>query len=156
MTRRDACIHPPFAPLFVVALAVALGVSARARGADDPVGAAMKLYEKRRYEQAARLLEEALARLEAERRPQAQLVLGMIYLRNADLHEAFGRTAAAAALAYPDKLLRTRTEGRSRYARLHLPEALLARGNAAEARRHFEQARADPGIEKSFKAMAID
>src|SRR5437773_8358646 len=154
MTRRDACIHPPFAPLFVVALAVALGVSARARGADDPVGAAMKLYEKRRYEQAARLLEEALARLEAERRPQAQLVLGMIYLRNADLHEAFARTAAAAELDYLDKLLRTRTEDRSRYARLHLAEALLARGNAAEARRHFEQARADPGIEKRYQAIA--
>jgi len=154
MTRRDACIHPPFAPLFVVALAVALGVSARARGADDPVGAAMKLYEKRRYEQAARLLEEALARLEAERRPQAQLVLGMIYLRNADLHEAFARTAAAAELDYLDKLLRTRTEDRSRYARLHLAEALLARGNAAEARRHFEQARADPGIEKRYQALA--
>src|SRR6266513_2505061 len=154
MTRRDACVHLPFAPLFVVALAVALGVSARARGADDPVGAAMKLYEKRRYEQAARLLEEALARLEAERRPQAQLVLGMIYLRNADLHEAFGRTAAAAELDYLDKLLRTRTEDRSRYARLHLAEALLARGNASEARRHFEQVRADSGIEKRFQAIA--
>src|SRR6266571_1322209 len=90
MTRRDACVHLPFAPLFVVALAVALGVSARARGADDPVGAAMKLYEKRRYEQAARLL----------------------------------------------------------------AEALLARGNAAEARRHFEQVRADPGIERRYQAIA--
>ena len=69
MTRRDACIHPPFAPLLVVALALAL--SAPARGADDPVGAAMKLYEKRRYEQAARLLEDALARPDAERRAQA-------------------------------------------------------------------------------------
>src|SRR5437867_6259063 len=152
MTRRDAWIHPPFAPLFVIALALAL--SAPARAADDPVGAAMKLYEKRRYEQAARMLEDALARLEAERRPQAQLVLGMIYLRNADLHEAFGRTAAAAELDYLDKLLRTRTEDRSRYARLHLAEALLARGSAAEARRHFEQARADPGIEKRYQALA--
>src|SRR5437867_6239555 len=133
MTRRDACIRLPFAPLLVMALALAL--SAPARGADDPVGAAMKLYEKRRYEQAARMLEDALARLEAERRPQAQLVLGMIYVRNADLHEAFGRTAAAAELDYLDKLLRTRTEDRSRYARLHLAEALLARGNAAEVRR---------------------
>ena len=157
MTRRDACNHPPFArlaPLFVAAIAMALVTSAPVHSADDPLDAAMKLYEKRRYEQAARLLEEALARLEAERRPQAQLVLGMIYLRNADLHEAFGRTAAAAELDYLDKLLRTRTEGRSRYARLHLAEALLARGNAAEARRHFEQVRADSGIEKRFQAIA--
>ena len=154
MTRRAhrPSFAPLFAPLFAVALAVALGVSAPARGADDPLGAAMKLYEKRRYEQAARVLEDA--RLEAERRPQAQLVLGMIYLRNADLHEALGRTAAAAELDYLDKLLKTRTEDRSRYARLHLAEALLARGNAAEARRHFEQVRADPGIEKRYQAIA--
>src|SRR5439155_5736461 len=152
MTRRDACIHPPFAPLFVVALAVALGVSARARGADDPVGAAMKLYEKRRYEQAARLLEEALARLEAERRPQAHLVLGMIYLRNADLHEAFARTAAAAQLDYLERLSRTGGEGRSRYARLYLAEALLARGNPREAARHFERVRADSGVEGRYRA----
>ena len=154
MTRRHARMHLPFASLLAAVLAVALGVNAPARGADDPVGAAMKLYEKRRYEQAARMLEDALTRLEAERRPQAQLVLGMIYVRNADLHEALGRTAAAAELDYLDKLLKTRSEDRSRYARLHLAEALLARGNAAEARRHFEQARADPGIEKRYQAIA--
>src|SRR5205807_8695865 len=154
VTRRAPCHRPSFAPLFAVALAVALVASAPAYGADDPVGAAMKLYEKRRYEQAARLLEDALARPDAERRAQAQLVLGMIYLRNADLHEALGRTAAAAELDYLDKLLKTRSEDRSRYARLHLAEALLARGNAAEARRHFEQARADPGIEKRYQALA--
>jgi tetratricopeptide (TPR) repeat protein len=146
--------RPPFASLFAVSLAVALGVNAIAHAADDPVGAAMKLYEKRRYEQAARILEDALARLEAERRPQAQLVLGMIYVRNADLHEALGRTAAAAELDYLEKLLKTRTEDRSRYARLHLAEALLARGNVAEARRHFEQVRADPGVEKRYQAIA--
>ena len=150
MKRRA---HPPsFAPLFAVALAVALVASAPVHGADDPVSAAMKLYEKRRYEQAARMLEDA--RLEAERRPQAQLVLGMIYLRNADLHEALGRTAAAAEIDYLDKLLKTRSEDRSRYARLHLAEALLARGNSAEARRHFEQVRSDPGIEKRYQAIA--
>jgi len=147
-------MRPPFTSLFAVALALALVASAPVHSADDPVGEAMKLYEKRRYEQAARMLEDALARLEAERRPQAQLVLGMIYVRNADLHEALGRTAAAAELDYLDKLLKTRTEDRSRYARLHLAEALLARGNAAEARRHFEQARADPGIEKRYQAIA--
>ena len=131
-----------------VLLATALG----ARAADDPVGAAMKLYEKRRYEQAARLVEEA--RLDGERGAQAQLVLGMIYLRNADLHEAFARTAAAAQLDYLDKLARAGGEGRSRYARLFLAEALLARGNAREAARHFERARADSGLESRYRAIA--
>jgi len=145
---------PLFAPLFAVPLAVGLVVSAPVCGADDPVGAAMKLYEKHRYEQAARMLEGALARLDAEHRAQAQLVLGMTYLRNADLHEALARTAATAELDYLDKLLKTSTEGRSRYARLYLAEALFARGNAAEAGRHFEQVRADPGVEGRYRAIA--
>src|SRR5687768_13579675 len=107
----------------------------------------MKLYEKRRYEQAARLLEGV-----KDIAPQGQLVLGTIYLRNADLHEALARTAAAAELDYLDKLLKTRSEGRSRYARLYLAEALLARGNAREAARHFEQVRADSGVELRYRA----
>src|SRR5882672_2588657 len=158
VTRRAPCHRPSFAPLFaplfVVAVAVALSASAPACGADDPVDGAMKLYEKRRYEQAARMLEDALARPDAGRRAQAQLVLGMIYLRNADLHEALARTAAAAELDYLDKLLKTSTEGRSRYARLHLAEALLARGNAREAARHFEQVRADTGVDGPHRALA--
>jgi len=135
-------------------LALSLALAAPTRAADDPVGAAMKLLEKRRYEQAARALEDALASLDAERRAQAQLVLGTIYLRSADLHEALARTAAAAELDYLDKLLKTGVEGRSRYARLYLAEALLARGNPREAARHFEQVRADAGIEGRYRAIA--
>ncbi|HLQ02648.1 MAG TPA: tetratricopeptide repeat protein [Burkholderiales bacterium] len=155
MTRRH---RPLFAPLFSLAFAVwltvGLGISTAAYGADDPVSTATKLYEKRRYEQAARVLEDALARPDAERRAQAQLVLGMIYLRNADLHEALARAAAAAELDYLDKLLKTSTEGRSRYARLYLAEALFARGDMREAARHFEQVRADPAIESRYRAIA--
>jgi hypothetical protein len=135
-------------------IALSLALVAPARAADDPVSAAIKLFEKRRYEQAAHSLEDALARLDAEHRAQAQLVLGTIYLRNADLHEALARAAAAAELDYLDKLLKTGAEGRSRYARLFLAEALLARGNAHEAARHFEQVRDDPGIESRYRAIA--
>ena len=141
------------AQLLLVPL-LALGFAAPARAADDPVGAAMKLFEKRRYEQAARALEDALAGLDAEQKARAQLVLGTIYLRNADLYEALARAAAAAELDYLDKLLKSGVEGRSRYARLYLAEALLARGNAREAARHFEQLRADAGIEARYRAIA--
>src|SRR5437899_10541098 len=134
---------------FVLALALGLGASSAAWGADDPVNAATKLYEKRRYEQAARMLEGV-----KDIAPQGQLVLGMIYLRNADLHEVLARTAAAAELDYLDKLLKASAEGHSRYARLYLAEALLARGNAREAARHFEQVRADPAIESRYRAIA--
>ena len=137
-------------PLFsLILLTVVLGVCTPAWGADDPVNAATKLYEKRRYEQAARMLEGV-----KDIAPQGQLVLGMIYLRNADLHEVLARTAAAAELDYLDKLLKASAEGHSRYARLYLAEALLARGNAREAARHFEQVRADPAIESRYRAIA--
>jgi hypothetical protein len=139
---------------WVVLLLAAGLASVPAYGADESVNAAMKLYEKRRYEQAARMLESAAARLDAESRAQAQLVLGMTYLRNADLHETFARTAAAAELDYLDKLLKAGADGRSRYARLYLAEALLARGDARAAARHFEQVRADAGIESRYRAIA--
>jgi len=158
VTHRVTRHRPLFAPLFslgfAVWLAVGLVVSTPACGADDPVDAAMKLYEKRRYEQAARVLEDALARLDAGRQAQAQLVLGMTYLRNADLHDALARTAAAAEVDYLDKLLKTGAEGRSRYARLYLAEALFAHGDAREAARHFEQVRADSGVESRYRAIA--
>ena len=146
-------MHPPFSSLVSLSLAALFVlVSGAASGADDPVNAAMKLYEKRRYEQAARLVEDA--RFDGERGAQAQLVLGMIYLRNADLHEAFARTAAAAQLDYLDKLTKAGGEARSRYARLYLAEALLARGKAREAAQHFERVRADPGIDGHYRSIA--
>jgi hypothetical protein len=120
-----------------------------ARAGDDLASAAMKLYEKRRYEQAARMLESA-----KDAGAQAQLVLGMIYLRNADLHEAFARAAAAAELDYLDKLAKTAGEGRSRYARLYLAEALVASGNARAAARHFERVHADSSIDSRHRAIA--
>ncbi len=135
--------------------AVALvAASPPAHAADDALAAAMKSFDKRRYEQAARTLEAALPGIDAARRGQAQLVLGTIYLRNADLHEVLARTAAAVALDYLDRLNQTGSEGRSRYARLYLAETHLARGNAAEAARHFEQSRKDAGIDKSSQAIA--
>ncbi len=144
----------PLLPAFLsFGLAIGFGFSGgTARAADDPVTAAMKLYEKRRYEQAGRLLEDA--RLDGERGAQAQLALGMIYLRSADLHEAFARTAAAAELDYLDKLTKAGGEGRSRYARLYLAEALLARGDAREAARHFERVRADPNVDAHHRSIA--
>lgn len=160
--RRAARSRPLFArsfmPMFarglVVLLALGPCVNAPAWSADDPLDAAMKLFQKRRYEQAARMLEDALAHVDAGRRAQAQLVLGMIYLRDADLHDALARTAAAVELDYFDKLLKSGSEGRSRYARLFLAETLLARGRAPEAGRHFDLVRADSGVEGRYRAIA--
>jgi hypothetical protein len=131
------------------ALLLVSGFTGALHAGDDPVSAAMKLYEKRRYEQAARLLESA-----RDAGAQGQLVLGMIYSRNADLHEAFARAAAAAQLDYLDKLVKAGGEGRSRYARLYLAEALAASGKPREAARHFERVRGDSSIDPRHRAIA--
>ncbi len=133
---------------FLLSILTGIFVASASAG-DDSVNAALKLYEKRRYEQAARVLEGA-----ADAGAQAHLVLGMIYLRKADLHEAFARTAGAVGLDYLDKLTKADGEARSRYARLYLAEALAARGNAQEAARHFERVRADPGVDAHHRALA--
>jgi tetratricopeptide (TPR) repeat protein len=124
-----------------------------AQAADDPLAGAMKQFDRHRYEQAARALEEALPKLDGARRAQAQLVLGTTYLRNAELHAAIARSAAAVQLDYLDRLARTGVEGRSVYARLFLAESLLASGNAAEAGKHFEQFRVS-AAEANFLALA--
>ncbi len=134
--------------LFTQLLALSAFVASAAAG-DDSVNAALKLYEKHRYEQAARVLEGA-----ADAGAQAQLVLGMIYLRKAHLHEAFARTAAAVQLDYLDKLTKAGGEARSRYARLYLAEALVARGRSREAVQHFERFRADKSIDPGHRAIA--
>jgi tetratricopeptide (TPR) repeat protein len=138
---------------FPLVLSAALA-GAPSAAADDPIVAATKLYEKRRYEQAARTLEDALPRLDAARRGEAQILLAISYLQDAELHAAFARAAAAAELDYLGKLVGAGGEDRSRYARLYLAEALLAQGNAREAARHFERVRADPGVDALHRTIA--
>jgi hypothetical protein len=138
----------------LLAFAIVFTAAPMARAADDALAVAMKTFDKRRYEQAARTLEPALAQLDAARRAQAQLVLGTIYLRSADLHAAFARTGAAPAFDYLDRLSKTGAEGRSRYAPLYLAETQLVRGNAAEAVRYFEQITNDATMEKPAQAFA--
>ncbi len=151
MTRaRPACSFLLHRLPVLLALCLALP----AWGADDAIDAATKLLQKRRYEQAARVLEAAFPGIDPARRAQAQLVLGTVYLRSADLHDALGRTAAAVEPDYFGKLLTSGVEGRSRYARLFLAEALLARGDASEAGRHFDLVRGDPGLDARQRAIA--
>jgi hypothetical protein len=122
--------------------------------AADPLAAATGQFTRHRYEQAARTLEAALPALEGERRARAELVLGTIYLRNADLHEALARVAALAGLEHLGQLTRTGVEGRSRHARLYLGEALLAHGDVASAARHLQLVHADARADAGDRALA--
>lgn len=140
--------------LLLLVLTAVLAATPTARAADDALATAMKSFDKRRYEQTARTLEPGLAKLDVARRAQAQLVLGMTYLRSAELHAAFARAGTAPVFDYLDRLSKTGAEGRSRYAPLYLAEAQLARGNAADAARLFEPLHTDAALGQPTQALA--
>ena len=104
-----------------------------AHAADDPVQKAMKAYEKHRYEDAGRDLRAALPSLEQSKQSSAQLTLGMIYLRNAELHRELARVSAAVNADYLRRLAAERGAGRSRYSDLYLGLALLESGKTDAA-----------------------
>ena len=101
--------------------------------ADDPVQKAMKACEKHRYEDAGRDLRAALPSLEQSKRLPAQLTLGMIYLRTAELHRELARVSAAVNADYLRRLAAERGASRSRYSDLYLGLALLESGKAEAA-----------------------
>jgi hypothetical protein len=75
---------------------IILITAAQASGADDAVTRAMKLYEKRHYNEAASVLREESASIEQGRKGAAHLALGMIYFKNAVLHRELYRVALMA------------------------------------------------------------
>jgi tetratricopeptide (TPR) repeat protein len=114
-------------------------ITAPAHAADDPVQKAMKAYEKHRYEDAGRDLRAALPSLEQSKQSSAQLTLGMIYLRNAELHRELVQVAAAVQVDYLRRLAAKRGAGRSRYSDLYLGLALLESGKEDAATASLEK-----------------
>ena len=134
--------------LFVVVSIVL--VAGPAHAADDPVQKAMKAYEKHRYEDAARDLRAALPSLDQSKQAPAQLTLGMIYLRSAELHRELAQVSAAVNADYLRRLSAERGAGRSRYSGLYLGLALLESGKidaAASALEKFLAAGDDAKIQ---------
>ena len=121
--------------------------------ADDPVQKAMKAYENHRYEDAGRDLRAALPSLEQSKQSPAQLTLGMIYLRNAELHRELARVSAAVTADYLRRLAAKSGAGRSRYSDLYLGLALLDSGKAEAAPAALEKFLAG-GEDAKYKAIA--
>lgn len=137
--------------LFVVVSIVL--VAGPALAADDPVQKAMKAYEKHRYEDAGRDLRAALPSLEQSKQSPAQLTLGMIYLRNAELHRELAQVSAAVNADYLRRLAAERGAGRSRYSDLYLGLALLEHGKTDTATSTLEKFLA-AGDDAKYKAIA--
>jgi len=124
----------------ILFLVLSMGLAAcPAHAADDPVQKAMKAYEKHRYEDAARDLRAALPSLDQSKQSPARLTLGMIYLKNGELHQGLALMSAEVNADYLKRLSSDRGAGRSMYSDLYLGLALLEGGKAAPAQAPLEK-----------------
>ncbi|MEK6745282.1 MAG: hypothetical protein AABZ15_16835 [Nitrospirota bacterium] len=124
---------------FSLLIGIMMLVASPVPAADDPVQKAMKAYEKHRYEDAGRDLRAALPLLEQSKQSPAQLTLGMIYLRNAELHRELAQVSAAVNADYLRRLAAERGANRSRYSDLYLGLALIESGKAEAATSALEK-----------------
>jgi len=125
--------------------------------AHDPLKRAMELYRMHRYEDAAAVLRSSMASVKEGRQSMAHLSLGLVYLRNAELHRELYRTSVSVHLDYLERLAAFRGEARSRLVDLYLGEALLEGGRLGEAARAFERCILDKrGREKEREIARVE
>ncbi len=114
----------------------------------------MKLYERRHYDEAAVALRAGLPSVEQSRQGAAYLTLGMIYLKNAELHRELYRESLAVHLDYLKKLSAAQGRDRSRFVDLYLGEALLEAGKSTPALTYLEKFAADERVEQKYRTAA--
>lgn len=139
---------------FALSFLAVVVLSTVAYSADDPVARAMKLYEKRHYEEAAAALTAGFASVEQSRQGAAHLALGMIYLKNAELYRRLYQESVAASQDYLKKLSAGRGKGRSRFVNFYLGEALIEAGKPAAAAVSFEKFVADASVDQRSRTIA--
>ncbi len=125
-----------------------------AYSADDPLSRAMKLLEKRHYDEAAAALRPNLASIESAMQGAAYLTLGTAYLRNAELHRELYQSSLAITTDYLKKLAAGRGKSRSRFVDLYLGEALAETGKPETALIYLEKFIGEDGVEPKYKAVA--
>jgi tetratricopeptide (TPR) repeat protein len=125
-----------------------------AHSSDDAASRAMKLYEKRHYAEAVVALRADLPSVEQGRQGAAYLTLGMIYLKNAELHHELYRESLSVHLDYLKKVASAQSKDRSRFVDLYLGEALLEAGKITAALTHLEKFAADTSVQQKHRAIA--
>ena len=133
---------------------VILIAAAHAFAADDVVIRAMKLYEKRHYHEAARMLRAESASIEPSKKGSANLALGMICFKNAVLHRELYQAAVAVSQDYLKKLSAAQDKDRSRFVDLYFGEALAESGKPGAAATHLRRFSQGNGVEPRYRAIA--
>ena len=129
-------------------------LTAPAFPADGPLKRAMALYKMHRYEEAATVLRSSLGSVEVSSQGIAHLSLGLVYLKNAELHRELYLNSVSVHLDYLKKLAAFRGEARSSLVDLYLGEALLEGGRAEKAERAFERFMLDERVQEKYREIA--
>jgi tetratricopeptide (TPR) repeat protein len=133
---------------------IVLSMAPRAYSADDVVTQAMKLYEKRHYDEAIGLLRSDPAAIEHAKQNTAFLTLGMAYFKNAVLHAELSRAAASASQDYLKKLAAAQRTARSLFVDLYLGETLVETGKPGVAAIYFERFSGNESVEPRYRTIA--
>ncbi len=135
-------------------LSILLVGAPQANAADDVVMRAMKLYEKRHYDVAAKMLRADSASIEEGKKRSAALALGMIYFKNAVLHRELYQAAVVTSQDYLKKISAAQGEDRSRFVDLYLGEALIESGKSGAAAIYLKKFSQGEGVEPRYRAIA--
>jgi tetratricopeptide (TPR) repeat protein len=138
----------------LILIVIILIAAPKAHAADDIVMQAMKLYEKRHYDEAIGLLRSDPAAVEHSRQSTAFLTLGMAYFKNAVLHAELSRAAASASQDYLKKLAAAQRTARSIFVDLYLGEALVETGKPGVAAIYFERFSGNESVELRYRTIA--
>jgi tetratricopeptide (TPR) repeat protein len=139
---------------FIIIVLAPMVLTAAAYGADDYLTRATKLYEKRHYEETASLLRPELGSMDKSKQGTANLVLGMAYFKNAQLHRELYGAAARASQDYLKKLAAAHGQARSRFVDLYLGDVLLETGKPGVAAIYLGKFSGASGVEPRYRAIA--
>ncbi len=138
---------------FIIVVLAPVFMTAAAFGAEDAVTRATRLYEKRHYGETVSLLRAETGSIDQKNQGTANLVLGMAYFKNAQLHRELQLAAATASQDYLKKLAAAQGQSRSRYVDFYLGDVLLDTGKAGVAAIYLEKF-AGAGVEARYGALA--
>jgi tetratricopeptide (TPR) repeat protein len=122
--------------------------------AENPVTLAMTLYKKNHYQEAASILRNHLDSYKTDQRGASQLGLGLIYLKNAQLHRELYLTSLSVHLDYLKKLTSLDGKARSKLGYLYLGEVILEGGKPSNAVGYLKKSISIPNIEKKYREIA--
>jgi tetratricopeptide (TPR) repeat protein len=131
-------------------------VAASAPESGDVTVRALKLYEKHRYADAARLLQSEISATETEKQSSVNLALGMTYLGSGKMYRDLQKTALVIEQDYLTQLAKQKTSVPSRYVDYYLGLVLLEAGKPNEALTYLRKFAQTANVEmKPFAAIGL-